>query len=244
MKYMGGSRKVLVAAVVVLAAGSVWAGSLTDGLTFYASLDKGIEADQAAGSPEPRMNQQTSVAEGRFGQGVELKGDARLYYSGVDNFDLREGTVAFWAKRYEPWAQRKSCILFKAVAGPDWNRNGIYFMVTDWNQLRVWVWDEEAKQTLWMTRPLPEATNEWYHLAFTYRDGEVRLFVNGEEGSYVPDGRGDPMSVMPSGRVTNLQFGSDYNHSFQGVYDEMRVYNRVLTPEEIMALYQHVPGDG
>lgn len=221
----------------------VWAEALDEGLLFYAPLDGKADAVVAAGSASPTQNRATRFVDGRFGQGIELTDNAQLYYSGVDHFKLQEGTVAFWANRHQPWDQRKACTLFKAVAGPGWNRNALYFIITSWNQLRVWIYDDESQQTLYMTRPLPSSTNEWYHLAFTYTDGEARIFVNGEEGSYTSDGQGDPMMVMPSGVVETIQFGSDYDHSFEGVYDEMRIYDRVLSPEEIQALVKYVPAD-
>jgi capsule polysaccharide export protein KpsC/LpsZ len=83
--------------------------------------------------------------------------------------------------------------------------------------------------------------NEWYHLACTFRDGEVRIYVNGEEGSYTPDGKGDPMLVMPSGYVKHVQVGSDYNKAFGGVMDEVRIYNDALTPEQIKAIFEYQP---
>ncbi len=231
----------MMAAGVALAGTAFGADDLNEGLIFYAPLDDGLEAVVAKGSPTPRSSRSVTLVEGWSGQGAALKGDAQLYYSGVENFNLTEGTVAFWARRDVPWGQRKSCVLFKAVAGPGWNRNAIYFMITDYNQFRVWVWDNDSKQVLWMTRPLPPTGDAWHHLAFTYRDGQVRIFLNGEEGSYEADGRGDPMSVMPSGRVQTIQFGTDYNHSFEGAYDELRIYDRVLTPESVRKLAAAVP---
>ena len=232
-----------VVLLFVLEYGVLSGGEITtEGMLFYAPLDDSADANSAIGAKGPKTNKETRLVEGKFGQGVELKGEARLYYSGIDNFNLSEGTVAFWAKRYKSWSQKESgYILFKAVAGPGWNRNSLYFQTTQWGQLRVWIWDNDSKQTLYMVRPLPPAADEWYHLAFTFSDGEVRIYVNGQEGSYTDDGKGDPMMVMPSGKVETIQFGSDYNHSFDGVLDELRIYNRVLSPENIKALYEHVP---
>ena len=71
------------------------------------------------------------------------------------------------------------------------------------------VWNSEGKQTMYMISPAPGEAGEWYHLAFTCRDGEVRIFVNGHEGSYTSDGVGDAMMVMPTGDAKVFQVGSD-----------------------------------
>ncbi|MDF3128765.1 LamG domain-containing protein [Kiritimatiellaeota bacterium B1221] len=212
--------------------------SLDKGLTLHLSWNDSMEASTAAGIKTPTKDQSTQLVEGKSGKGVELTGSARLYYPGKDNFNIQEGTIAFWAKRNASWKQEdEGFILVKAIAGKGWNQDSFYFSITPHNQIRVWIWDHEKKQTLYMVSPVPAQANVWYHLAATFTDGEVRIYVNGEEGSYTGDGKGDPMMVMPSGDVKHLQIGSDYNHAFEGVMDEFRVYNRVLSPEEIKALY-------
>lgn len=238
-----GWKRMAVIAAISTCAGLTQAASVpTDGLTFYAPLDGSYEAQAGEGSVTPNKNQSTQFVEGRFGEAVELAGEGRLYYPGTGTFNLSEGTVTMWANRNKAWKQAgEGYILMKAVAGPGWNKNSLYFMVTAHNQIRVWVWSNDQKQTLYMISPVPEQANEWVHLAFSYTDGEVRIYVNGEEGSYTGDGRGDPMMVMPSGNVKYLQIGSDYNHAFEGAIDEVRVYNRVLSPEEIKAVYTYTP---
>jgi hypothetical protein len=242
MKYVGGIKITVMALAAALVAGSGWAGSVDDGLLFYAPLDGALEVVLAAGAASPSEHRDLQFVEGRFGQAVHLTGRARLYYRGGANFNFLEGTVAFWANRDVVWGQRKSCTLFKVVGGPGWNRNALYFIITSSNRLRVWLYDDESRAIIYMTQSLPEHPEEWYHLAFTFKDGEVRIFVNGEEGEYTSDGRGDPLMLMPDVPVPLLQFGSDYDHSFEGRFDELRVYGRVLSPEEIRALFEWEPG--
>lgn len=216
--------------------------NLEEGLTLYLPWDTSMEAATAVGVKTPNKDTSTSLVEGKSGKGVKLAGKARLYYPGKDNFTIQEGTVAFWAKRDLPWKQDEvGFIMVKAIAGKAWNQSSFYFSVTQYGQIRVWLWDADKNQTLYMVTPVPPQADVWYHLAATFTDGEVRIFVDGEEGSYTNDGKGDPMMVMPSGDVKYLQIGSDYNHSFEGVMDEFRVYNRVLSPKEIKALYNLKP---
>lgn len=232
---------ILLLTLITAAISSAFAADskLDEGLTLYLPWDTSLEATIAAGVKTPNKEQSTSLVEGKSGKGVKLSGSAQLYYPGKDNFNIQKGTIAFWAKRDLSWKQKElGFVMVKAIAGETWNQSSLYFSVTRWNQIRLGIFDRYKKQTLYMVRPVPAQADVWYHLAATFTDGEVHIYLNGEEGSYVSDGLGDPMMVMPSGDVKYLQIGSDYNHAFEGVMDEFRVYNRVLSPEEIKALYE------
>ena len=217
--------------------------ALNDGLTFYAPLDGSIDATVASGIKEPKVNKNTGFVEGRFGQGVELKdGKAQLYYSGDKNFNISEGTVAFWVKRYEKWGgSQKTCVLFKAVANL-WNKSSLGLLTTQWDQLRAWSFADDGKESLIMSpNGIPYAAGEWYHMALTFKDGSVKIYVNGVEISYGQEVC-DPMMVMPTGTVKFIQFGSDYDGSkLNGVLDELRIYNRALPAAGVKKLYEFVP---
>jgi len=77
------------------------------------------------------------------------------------------------------------------------------------------------------TSALP--TNTWTHLAVTYDKATLRLYVNGVLASSVAYTGSIPTSTYP------LQIGGDsiYGQYFQGVIDEVRVYNRALSQSEI-----------
>jgi hypothetical protein len=75
--------------------------------------------------------------------------------------------------------------------------------------------------------PLP--ANTWTHLAVTYDTATLRLYVNGVQVSSVA-------STVSMATSTNpLQIGGDsiYGQYFQGIIDEVRVYNRALSQTEI-----------
>ena len=76
--------------------------------------------------------------------------------------------------------------------------------------------------------PVPEP-NRWYHVVGTYDGKAVRLFLNGDlvrerawSGSILVDNR-QPILV---GRGENLG-------RFDGLIDEVAIYDRALSPEEI-----------
>src|SRR5438132_6201092 len=75
------------------------------------------------------------------------------------------------------------------------------------------------------------ATNTWTHLATTYDGATLRLYVNGVQVSSVAKTGSILTSTNP------LQLGGDsiYGQYFQGLIDEVRVYNTALTAAQIQA---------
>src|SRR3954452_24712050 len=73
--------------------------------------------------------------------------------------------------------------------------------------------------------------NMWTHLAVTFASGVLKLFVNGTQTA----------SVSLSGNVTTaagaLKIGGNaiWGEWFNGLIDEVRVYNRALTAAEVQS---------
>ena len=73
--------------------------------------------------------------------------------------------------------------------------------------------------------------NTWTHLAATYDGTILRLYVNGAQVSSLPQ----TGSITPSSSPLEIGGDSIYGQYFQGVIDEVRVYNVALTPTQIQA---------
>jgi hypothetical protein len=216
-------------------------GPFADALLLYAPMNGSATAARAAGSGEPKPADGLRFVDGKFDKAVHLAGQARLYYSGIQNLELARGTLAAWVKRDKNWNEG-SFVLFKAVAGGQWDRNSLYIMVTDHRELRTWVWDADHQQHMAMTpNGLACDAGQWYHLAVTFQDGDVHMYINGVEVQYAT--RLDADARMPQGHANNLQIGSDYTpkNVLDGEVDELRVYSRPLSAEEVKQLAQYTP---
>jgi hypothetical protein len=80
-------------------------------------------------------------------------------------------------------------------------------------------------------------TGVWYHVAVVRDDAakQVRLYVNGvEEGQTNYSGR---MVVPLQGRRVLGASGPEFDDYFAGRLDELAIFNRALTAEEIAAIY-------
>lgn len=75
--------------------------------------------------------------------------------------------------------------------------------------------------------------NKWYHFVFTVNQTEGRIYVNGNLIDTHP-------WTGTAGSSTNnflWKIGGLYNSWFHGKIDDVGIWNRVLTPEEIKYLY-------
>ena len=84
----------------------------------------------------------------------------------------------------------------------------------------------------------------WQHIAVAYDGSTVTVYYNG-----APDGSGTysagPLIPVSSGDLEiGYYSGASPNIYFDGGIDDVRIYNRVLSPGEIQDLYQDTDGDG
>ena len=90
------------------------------------------------------------------------------------------------------------------------------------------------------------STNEWHHVAATYYDGYVELYLDGSKvafykfgvgdvamsrvAAFTIGGRKDPAGERAQG-VNTGDFGYGY---FHGLLDELRVWNQVRNPGQVL----------
>lgn len=87
----------------------------------------------------------------------------------------------------------------------------------------------------------PVKQDVWLHLVGTYKSGEHNLYVNGQ--------RARPTETKVKGEIAveagDLFIGSEHSFPsdeyFKGVMDEVQIYNRALTPEEVQRLHDAQP---
>ena len=73
-------------------------------------------------------------------------------------------------------------------------------------------------------------TNHWYHLTGTYDGSQMRLFVDGVEDKNSPRPQTGSIDSAPS----DCGIGScDGQHLFYGIVDEVRVYDRAVSADEV-----------
>ena len=143
-------------------------------------------------------------------------------------------TVAVWVRRGgTPPAHRA---LAMRPMGP--GRGNYFFFGFAGDELKV-------SSSGWggaLTARLPDATGRWVHVAFTHApDHTVRLYVDGREVARL---RGTPRVFSPVQQPLRVGGGltgpgpqrEGVGQLFEGALDELLVYERALSPDELLAL--------
>jgi hypothetical protein len=192
---------------------------------------------------------------GRYGKALALNrvalngvapNGAGDYVTVPDSASLKDGqtglTVAAWVKMerlpapntyYAPIAKEHS---YRFIISPD---GGAHFVVATSNN----GWYADGTVAGLGTRL---SAGEWYHLAATYDGHQLRVYVNG-----ALDGMGGPLSGYIAAHAKQLgrnaetvkaplTFGAKTSGNLDytaGLIDEVRVYDRALSDDEVSALY-------
>ena len=221
------------------------AGPPDPGLLFYLSGEHEFVADYAAGGdPNPNFLRDVKIIpDGARGRGFECANTQLMSYWAPGNIYAERGTLAFsWRSRYPVgptafpifrvgYADHSSWDM--AWLRIDYNgRGGFDAFVTDINLARIRVS---------YVMPRFPAPNEWVHLALTWDETVgIRFYVNG-----VLAARRDRPAVLYAGldqfgphsrTIGPMQVQSDYNFVRGGDLDELRIYDRQLSPDNINSI--------
>ena len=85
--------------------------------------------------------------------------------------------------------------------------------------------------------------NRWYHVLVTRDDVSIKLYVDGvsimDNSSRTSTGGTDVGYANPTYVTIGSRVGADgYFQSLQGSLDDIYIYNRAITPEEVTALFE------
>jgi len=90
---------------------------------------------------------------------------------------------------------------------------------------------------IFITLPNTVPIGVWTHWTFT-RDGSVpKWYKNGYELALDPAGSTVYIDSLASTKTLRFGLGPTSNQKFNGILDEVRIYNRALTAQEILNLY-------
>ena len=81
-------------------------------------------------------------------------------------------------------------------------------------------------------QPAGASTNEWQHIAVVFGPTNIWFYKNGVQFSY-----GQPPAASGSSATLNIGRNPAYGEYFTGAIDEVTVYNRALSAEEIQAIF-------
>ena len=235
--------------LALLASASVCCAAASEpGLLFYLSGDKGFTADYAAGNPEPNFLANVKIIpDGARGKGFECANMQELAYWAPGNIYAQRGTLAFsWRSRYPVGPTAFPIFRVGYADHSSWDmvwlridyngEGGFDAFVTDINLSRIRV---SYKMPAF---PKP---NEWVHLSLSWDETVgIRFYVNG-----VLAQKKDQKAVLYTGldqfgphsrTIGPWQVVSAYNFIRGGDIDEIRIYDRMLSDDNVASVAKGV----
>ncbi|MGD9171753.1 MAG: carboxypeptidase regulatory-like domain-containing protein, partial [Candidatus Thiodiazotropha sp.] len=215
-------------------------------LEFEGDFNDSTEFNNHAAVDSRSLGIAQTVADGVVGEALSLQ-DGLVWLSVPDSESLSVTEAITMSAWVRPSGQigGNSGVFFKgALVGrqPDWQLNlndvgtgglagssGVSTSIngTGWSTSEVIVVDFD------FLNPIP--TDAWTHVAVTYDRTELRLYIN---GTFVD---AEPWTNPINTSGSDLYIGNRFRTSgdvggFQGLMDELRLYNVALSPEEISRL--------
>ena len=164
----------------------------------------------------------------RTGMGLAYSFDGSNSYIDCGDHPAVDGTngvtLSGWVKT--------AATNFQSIGGKFAGSGGYYLRV---QSDRV---EFEINNSGWANANITPITNEWFFVAATWKSMETRTYVNGVQvGS-----AGVPFSMNPPTLPFTIGcrfFSGTPSWPFKGLIDDVRVFNRALSSNEVWALYQY-----
>ncbi|MEM2678646.1 MAG: LamG domain-containing protein [Thermofilaceae archaeon] len=161
-----------------------------------------------------------------------------LYYDGIDDYVGVPGFSAPFPKTVAFYMYPLPKTGFQYVVGKSYGGAGefvIQFELSFPQTLRLYGWD--GTSTFWIgTSSTSFHANRWYHVAVILANPTTYIYVDGALDREISLTR--TLTEHPTSR---LRLGARYPDNaspFWGIIDDVRIYNRALTADEIRAIYE------
>lgn len=216
--------------------------SLKKGLVGYWSFDgKDISGtvayDRSGQGNNGTLTNGPAIARGKIGQGLDFDGSDDFVNTGSNLDNLAAMTVSLWIRPETSGEISQGSFIRKNTSGGSgrWDF-GICCAPED----KIIFFKDGTTDLSHVTVANSITHNTWQHMLFTW-DGSttaanVHIYKNGVEISYSSAQNGVSLA---SDAAHDLVIGArgDNAEAFDGQIDEVRIYNRVLSADEIKRLY-------
>jgi hypothetical protein len=223
----------LLLLVMFLASGAN--ADISEGLIGWWKFDEGIGttvADSSGVGHDGFFAEGTPEwVPGMYGKALRFDGSSKVEIPDHEDFHLTNAiTVALWM---QPEANQSD------YAKPFIKqKSGEYPYALQYNTSQRIYATINASARYDTSPTLPNFPGEWAHMCFTYDGSVLTLYKDGEEVARVT-GSGDLQQ-----NDLSLSIGGRLNYSgqdFTGIIDDVRLFNRVLTPDEINQVMVDAP---
>ena len=172
------------------------------------------------------------IVPGKIVNAISLDGTDYVELSSLNNIEYSQMTVSAWFKSSD-LSFANSRIVSSSNTGDlgflngfqleiEKNGSGGFFDVGNGTGEGLANWSQVL------------SPNTWYHYVGTYDGTNVYAYINGQQVGSGPLSGDMAISSYPVNIGRNPAYDGDY---FKGLVDDVRIYNRALTPKEVLTLY-------
>jgi TolB protein len=164
-------------------------------------------------------------ATGRVGRAIQFDGiDDVIEFGDPDALRLTGAiSVELWVRPEAPPTAGEPLLIGKGTES--WG-------LTYYTDGHVWFYISSGGNQI--RAPIP--TKQWSHLAATFDGKELRLYVNGQ----LKESRASQFATIVHNGVVRSGVDNLKNTHFAGLIDELRIYRRALTAEDVRAAFDAV----
>ena len=208
----------------------------TEGLVAYWSFNACTAADDSGNGHDGTLYGPTCVP-GKIGKAFQFDGVSNYIEVPHPGY-LDNGTVAGWVYfSSDPGTNWFWFCIGKEVTDSYWDyvNFGVH---PEWgNTLMFGIWDSSWNWQ-WAMSPVVPQGGRWYHLAGVWGSEGLKIYINGVLQDTNPYTAGIPLDSDHCFLGANTYSLHGQANFMNGIIDEVRIYNRVLTDAEIAQLAQ------
>lgn len=188
-------------------------------------------------------------------QGMRVTENTSSYVSALDtDIDVNDignkGTISFWYRSIDDWHGGEAKMLLDASKSYFYDIfvNSFYMYIDEDGRVNITIEDAYSSKATLYSDKLHFDDEDWVHIALAWNMSQqsIDLFINGQEKSlhgrnwFFSSSLDDFDSLKIGDRASNARFAYGTNNSANGYFDDVRVYNYVLSQQEISGDLQTV----
>jgi hypothetical protein len=199
---------------------------LSRGLIGYWSFDDtdmsgNIAFDRSGQGHNGTLMNGAHTAAGKIGQAIEFDGRTSYLDTGSDFVSTKAMTISAWVYAHSYGESGQGRIL---------DNGSTILKVPNVDHL---AFSSDGQVTTAHSEFGSFPPNGWIHVVVTRTStGAATFYINS-----LVSGTANQSSGTPAAGTANVLIGGDSAHAWDGFIDDVRIYNRVLSPDEIKQLY-------
>jgi hypothetical protein len=157
--------------------------------------------------------------------------------SELNNLVKKNYSIAIWVRIHQDTGKQMILVNFSGNSGPQ--HNGLVFIITK-SKFQMRHWGTESQKYISATARKPIRYGDYHHVVGTVDslNGRVVIYIDGEiqgERSWNVDSDINLQEVSRWG--IGRAHTNNFNFPLSGTVDEVRLYNRALSADEVKELY-------